>query len=641
MGTVSYNLGGVKMPYLHAEIPKYRGVQARVVTMDAPAEHFDALKNLARGLAGGPTYFEVTAPDKPGNKPGEATVRIDGIYILRVVKHNRQTCYVMFADARILLSRRVGDIDIRVRFGDGYLEGTDVPTYRAAVEKFVTSIDILTSGTSSAAYVDFGDASTRDHSYLSGLTLPNALGSLLEESGNSFTVGNDGKYRFPAQEDLLAVHKLPVKSAYAWHVEPGWEILDSLILGTPRRVVNYYHERHCLRLEGSDPNTTISSRGADELWAELEQVYSSEGNIYTLSELLEANGFGENDITDAQIAARFWTETFEGTTLYDSYGTGAFERVHGAIRSDWRRLWRIKFPKSKGHLGAWTDWAFGKINADGSVSAVAVECPWVKFLVEIAVQDGNSIVGSPATFNMADNSPFSVQWEGDVSAGVIRMIPKALDRGAVAVPGALLSPLVLEANRDGAIADGKQNVEKLDEFVIIERQDIGKARFDPSFQIAIYVCATKRMPNDETRWHARSVTTGLSDADIEYIEQPPSGELMLVRDYVHPTEQGHGSMGDGYGPYLNDAAVQTDAELRTEAWKIQHAAALDGYGIAESVMLFRDHEVRGPINEISLTIEGQVVRTKITAGNLADTNQRNRVAQKRLADRKFKTQGVQ
>ncbi len=39
-GEVSYSLGGVKLPYLYVEWPKYRGVFARVVTMECPGEHW-------------------------------------------------------------------------------------------------------------------------------------------------------------------------------------------------------------------------------------------------------------------------------------------------------------------------------------------------------------------------------------------------------------------------------------------------------------------------------------------------------------------------------------------------------------------------------------------------------------------------
>ncbi len=169
--TVSYTLGGVKLPYMYAEWPKYRGTVARTVTLECPGEHFDKLKTLAKSLGGNATYLEVTGPDKPGNTPGEATVKIEGIYILRVVKHNKQTCYVMCADKRNILSRRVSDKDFLIRFGDGYLEGTEFTTYQSATSEIVASQDVLSKNVGGSAYTDFANASMRDGQYLSGLTL--------------------------------------------------------------------------------------------------------------------------------------------------------------------------------------------------------------------------------------------------------------------------------------------------------------------------------------------------------------------------------------------------------------------------------------------------------------------------------------
>lgn len=639
-GEVSYNLGGVKLPYLFVEWPKYRGVFAREVVMECPGEHYPKLKALAQGLGGQPTYFEVTGPDKPGNKPGDAAVRIEGVFILRVTKHNAQTCYVQLADRRVTLTRRVADMDFMIRFGDGYLEGTEFTTYQSALREVVASHDVLRGYVGAGAYADFANAALRDGEHLSGQSLPHGLAALLEESGNSLTVINQGHFRFPACEDLDAIGKLPQVSQYSWHQEPVWNALETLVLGSPRKVVCYYHERHCLRLVNEDGQTIPP--GPPELQVELEQVYNDDGVIKTLAELLEDNNFGAGDLSDADICRSFWTENFELAPISSSYGTADFDRVHNAVRNDWRRLWRIKFADPRGHIGGWKDWVFGKITEDGSAQAVAVECDWVEFLTELAVPPGQQVMGSPMTINHTGAAPFAVQWEGDVSSGVIRLVQREKLRGSVALPGALETALVVEINRSNVIKDNAdaEGYPIDSSFIVIERQDLGKSRFQTDFEIAIYACATKAMPNNETRWHARKIDSGLPNPDIGYVELPPSGELMLVRDYVRSGDADHFAQSDGLGPILNDSAVQNDAELRTEAWKIQHMAALDGQGVAESIMLFKDTEVRGPINEVTLVIESQVVRTRITCGNLADTQQRNRVAQKRLAERKFKVAGA-
>lgn len=638
---MSYNIGGVKLPYVTVEIPKYRGVFARVVELDCPAENYEPLKDLAAGLGGKATYFEITAPGGPGNNASPLTVRIEGIYILRVVKVSVQTCVVQFADKRLALTRRVSDKDFRVKFGDGFLNGTDFSTYQSAIRELVASIDVLRGNVAGGAYADFLNGNIRDQQHLAGMSLPLALDALLEESSNSLTVWNDGFFRFPGKEDLDAIGKLPQKTAYSWHTEPGWEALDSIVLGTPRKIHNYYNERHCLRMQGTDPAGHIVLAGDPELQIELEQVYSDGGTIYTLSELLAANDIPTDALTDSFIASLFWTETFAGSGLGDHYGTANFDRVHAAIRDGWRRLWRIKYSDAaRGRIGGWTEWDFGKINADGSVIAVAVECKWVEFLTELAVKAGDPVIGAPMTINHdSGTSPFAVQWEGDASSGVIRMVQRDKLRGGIALPGELKTPLTLKRDSSAVVTDGDQAF-KLDNFIVIERQDISRAIFQESFEIAIYACATKRMPNTEKRWHVQETPTNIDAADIGFIELAPSGDLMCVRDYVSAGDSQHLAQADGYGPILNETALREDAERRTEGWKLTHAAALDGFAIAESIQAFQDLEVRGPINEIVLQIEGQVVRTRIVAGNLGNAEQRERKAAKWLAERKFKTAGA-
>lgn len=640
MGSVSYNLGGVALPYASFEWPKYRGTTARIVALDCPAGMYDALASLARGLGGDATYLEVSGPAKAGAKPGKITRRIEGVYIQRVVKQSTQLCRVLIADRRILLSRRVGDKDYRVRFGDGFLDGTDYAKVKSAVEDHVASVDVLKSFTTPNSYAEFPDVNTRDKTHLSGHALPLSFGELLDYAGTDLTVETKGTFFFAAREDLESAAKLPSISRYSWAIEPAWQSLAQVILGRPREIWCYYPERHCIRLTGSDPNSSTVLNGPEQLQVELEQVYSDEGEIKTLETLLTDNGFTTTDLTDALIAKCFWSETFQAAPISTGYGTAAFDRVHRAVRNDWRRLWRIKFPKAAGAIGGWVDWAFGKINADGSVSPVAVECPWVEFLVEVATQAGQPLIGSPMTINHTDTSPFTVVWEGDEAGGVIRMVQRDKLRGSIAIPGALTEALVLEKKLSGTVEDGSGDKYKVDdEMFVIERQDIGKANFSASFTVAIYACATRRMPNNESRWWVEKVS-GYKDGDIDYIELPVSGELYCNRDYVNTSEAGKSARSDGLGQVLNATALTDDATQRADAWKIEFGAALEGFGLAESIHLFFDTEVRGPINEVTLVCspDGKI-QTRISAGNLADTEQRRRVAAKRLADRKFKTAG--
>lgn len=642
MGTVSYNLGGVALPYADFAWPKYRGTVARVITLDAPGGMYADLAKLARGLNGAPTYIEVTGPAEGGANPSKATRKIAGVYILRVTKLNKQVCQVQIADARILLSRRVGDMDFRLIFGDGYLEGTDESTIKSATEKLVASIDVLRGNVGGGAYQEFPVVNTREKTHISGTALPVSLAELLDQANVDLTVKTDGRFAFAAREDLAGAAKLPGVSAYDWAVEPTWTAADSVILGVPRKIIAYYPERHCLRIEGTDPNSTASTHGPRELHVFWDQRYSSDGKIYTLAELLVANNFGAADLTDAQIAKAFWTDNLEGTPMASHFGTAQFGRVHTAIRNDWRRLWKLTGANAKAHLGGWTDFVPGKINADGSSTAVAVECPWVEFLAELAVADGQPLIGTPMTINHTDTAPFGVVWEGNPDMGLIRLVQKDSLRGGVALPGALVSPLVLEKRLTSTVESGAGEAFTVgSEYFVVERQDIGKARFSSSFRMAVFLCATKRLPNNETRWHAQSVV-GNNQGDIEKVELPLSAELFCVRDYVNINEAGHAPIGDLLGPILNQQDLTDDATARRDAWFVEHTAALDGFGVAESTKLFFDHEVRGPINEIILECRADgMIQTRIVAGNLGDFDQRRRIAAKRIADRKIKAMGAQ
>ena len=646
MATVAYNLGGVALPYAIFSWPKYRGTIAEVIPLDCPAQNYTALETLAKSLGGNGTYLEVTGPDKAGNNPGTVTLRIEGVQILRVVKLNAQLCRVYIADKRQILTRRVGDMDFQLRFGDGYLEGTEAGTYQAAVRKLVASVDVLRGNVEGSAYISFPPAvKTHDGYNLAGLMLPQELGVLLDDAGADMAVTNGGQFRFPGRKDIDDDAALPSKTAYSWHVEPGWISDKSITLGKPRKVRSYYWERHCLRMIGGDPSATISTSGPVELQVQLEQVYASDGQYFTLSELLDHWGFRATDLTDAMIAKAFMTDRFQGSPFAVYFGTVEFSEVFKAVRDGWRTLWRIKFVDDKGHVGGWTDWAAGKIKADGALDPVAVECPWVDFMGSISPSEQGKTgwLDSDSTKNHADDAPFTVTWDGDPSNGIVRLVQNAATpSGGFAVPGALVKNLGVR--RISNIEDGEGasfTVKGIP--TLIEREDVSKAEFKASFEVKVYLCATRRMPNNETRWHREDADTKYADADIEYVELPPSGELLCYRDYVS-AEAGHAAINDGLGPVLNAIELKDDAERRMEDWKITHGAPVGGFGVAESIMLFRDFEVDGAVSRIVLesTLEGNgcTLRTRIETGNLADSKARARRVEKRLANREVKERGV-
>ena len=528
------------------------------------------------------------------------------------------------------------DVDFNIQFGDGYLDDTRQPTIRGAINQLRKSISLLSTLTTGASVNALPDVGLRDGLHLSGQSLSFGLGQLLESASADLTVHNDGRIYFIGRTGIDNSSKLPKQGDYKWATEPPWFTRATTIMGRPRTIYAYSPERHCLRIEYATGDDTVVSRGPQSLRVELEQVYSSGGEYFTLDELLSEYDF-PGELTDADVAHAIMSETLEGTTLYDSYGTANFEAVQKALVDGWRRLFRIKFSGTNGALGGWKDWAAGKINADGSVQPVAVECPWVEFLnVALPTNGIERLVDSPMTVNHDSPSPFTVVFEGDVSNGIIRLQQRALRDNNLAIPGALTEPLRLAVKN--SVEDGQGAAYTLDNMKLIEREDRGKARFDPTFSAAIYLCATRQMPNDETRWHSEAVK-GYSDGDISFVELPP-GEAVCVRDYVGGDKL---VLGDGLGAILNQDELTIDAGLRADSWKAEQTAALEGSGVAESLMLFNDYEVDGPISEITLDVKvtetSCTVQTIITAGNIGDTDVASRIAANRNANRKWQGAG--
>lgn len=635
-------LGDVFLPYCTFRFPKYRGVVAREVVLDCPAAMFDSLSALAKGqpIAGWP--LSVTGPATPGNNPQGVTVTMANVWIDRVVKFD-QTCRLTLFDTRFLLARRVSDVDFRIVFGDGYLNETNYSTTHSALGKLRDSVSWLATFTRSDWAKDAPNVTVRDNTYLSGQPLPLALGQFLDSFNADMTVKNDGRVYAVGREDIAGSAKLPTLDAYKWHVAPGWVTRGTYISGKPRTIVVYYAERHCLRILGGDANATIAHISPVELRVELEQVYADEGEYKTLDELLSDHNFDSSDLTDDLIATCFMSDTCENAPIHDAYGSEDFNAVHKAVQDGWRRLYRLKFIGDKGALGGWTNWEPGKIASDGSIIPVAVECPWVEFLnvVQPEGEGEQKFVNSVTTVNHESPAPFTVRFEGSESSGIIRLVQKDLRDGNLAVPGALTEPLrVREVNK---LEDGEGDIFSLNDYKLIESESRGKARFNSSFEVAVYMCATRRMPNDETRWHDERVAGALPNPDIAFIELPPSFELLCVRDYVNATE-GKAAQSDGLGAVLNQTALTDDATNRARGWELTHCAELEGFGIAEGPALFGDYEVGGPISEIRLDVEvtetSATVRTYISAGNLADLESRGRLATTRFAKREWKERGV-
>jgi hypothetical protein len=636
MSASRVQLGGIDLAACHFTWPKYRGITPQPVVFEQPAGLYESFASLARSLAGGTTTLRFEGPAGPGTQPGSETWEIDGVYIGEVSLIDSTRCRVVCYDRRYELRRRVFDKFYRVRFGDGYLEGTEKDTVESVFRDFAASIDLIDQNLNPDAFTDIRTSVEVPEGVMTqGLPALIGIGEIEELLQTDLTV-DAGSYSFTGRADVDET-ALPDRGDYSWFMEPGWITEDNVKLQRPREIVVYSRERHCLAIKGYDDETTSAEiPGLDkEIRVELEQVYIEGGDVYTLDELLDAFGYSAGDMTDRTIAKSYMSNSFHGTAIEED-GTEDNRRVREAIKDGWRTLWRLKFPEETGHLGGWTNFAFGKINADGSAKEVAVDCPWVEFF-EVLELDGNqtSTIGAALAANNEQPSPFRPVWEMGPEAGIIRLLvdrSKLRDKQNYAIPGTL--DAIPRVSVQDNVKDGEGTEDLTEFYKIVEAEDFSKLTFGTSFEATVYICATRRMPNNERRWHAETVE-GYKDGDVKDQELPPA-EALTVRDYVSTDEEGHEPQADGLGPILNQDEVTRDAKRRAEAWRIAFGQQAAGEGVAESIMLARDTKVTGAIKSVSVqgTVEGetgvQVLRSRIEVGNLNDHAAIMRRATKRI-----------
>lgn len=634
MAEVAYNLGGVDLEYCSFVWPAYRGTDAREVVIQQSASMFPALKALPYIVD-----LTITAPDKAGTaaQQGERKETIKGVRVLRVVKVNDLLCRIYLADARAELARRVGDRDYNVKFADGYLRETEQPTLAGALKFLVSGIDVLRGNVASDAYQRILSREIPQGLVLAGMTLPEALSRLLSSVNADMTVTREGRFRFIDRQD--ANTGLPGKSDYDWFTEPAWDVDEVAVRGVPRKMRVYYPERHAIKAR----NLSYGTEPTNEMTVELEQVYSVGEEYLTFTEMLDhygddaaALGYTETQ-WDKIIAKKYMTANFENCELDRNRTVANANRdaILNAIKSDWRTLWRVKLPDALGNIGNWTDWAFGKLEADGTVVPAPVEAPWVEFLgvVELETPQSNMIGARTAINHNAtgETAPFSANWEAD---GIIRLKRNPLADGSYAVLGELANPDAARIQQRTAPmleADGTPN--PISDYPMIESVPREQLEFKQTgFKMFLYLVATRRAPNSRKRWHLEEADASPT-GDVWYNELEVGTERFCYRDYVDSSGQ-HQAQGDGLGAILNQDELTKDAKTRTEMWLLEHAMKFEGDAIAERLDLWTDYQVEGAINEMAIVVDDVVVRTRMMVGNLASVEERQRRAAQRLADRK-------
>lgn len=611
-------------------VERYRGGQPRPILVGGDEMH-DEIK---AALGNGTVDLVVHGPQKAGAEPGDEQVAVKGLIVDRLIHTANNGWLLIMYDARYLLGTRVNPVNLMMKFAGGYLSETNLASYAGGIDHVALRSHIMTGKTARSAVAALNQVFMEDDIQLAEYGLPDALSYLADRANADLIVTLDGKYDWATREDINGSSKLPGKNDYPWASLPGWVNKGSTFFNLPKELRVYSTERHCIRLQGADPQASISHSEPVELRVELTQVYAENGTYYTLNELLVAFGYGSGAITDADIARLYTTETMQGSAI-ERDGSDNNMRLLRAIKADWRKLWRIDYTDTLGNVGGWTDFKFGTLNEDGTVNEDnAVDCDWVEFLQVISPNP--NYIGSEASKNHDGPAPFIADWDAGPEKRVIRLKQIELpDKDNIAYPGALVEPLKIEVKN--SIEDSEGVVEILKNLKVIERADISKAKFNKSFTIDIFVCATRRMPNDESKWHVEKVPA-FPAGSFNYQEMPP-GEVLCYRDYTKPGVAGHDAQADGLGPVLNDALLKQDGERRAEVWKLTHVAQLDSEGIAEGIAAFRDIRLDGPIKEIVMEMSEGVVRTRVVAGNLADARVRGIAADKRIAKRKQEEAG--
>lgn len=636
--------------------PLYRGTEARPVILRGFGPRWDEYRRIVNGLKGAPAKLEIRGSKNAGGNRGQLRVTVPEVYVLRATRVNEVQVELECYDARLKLRQLVGDMDFNMSFGDGFLDGTEFTTYRQAIEAYCARFPLITARLRAGAFDSIPDRLLEKNAHLSALLSPDPLAYLCHRAGCDLVIGVDSKWYFASREDASA-EWFAGYLAYKWKVRPGFLALESIVTQRPRTIIPYYWEHHCIRAEGGDPASTVSSYGPETTRIELAQVYLYQGEYFSLSELLEELGFGGTSLTDAQIAKSFFSDSADGSPLHP---VDTFQRklLWSIIRRDWRRLWRIEFPS--GNTGGWDQWRFGKLNADGSVTPVSVECKYIEFTRVVNPATGATIEGSPWSFNREAPSPFKAVWDDGPESGVIRIVVDSAREGETdaypPMPGWLVVPrkgagfnasgvATSGGDYDNALRiigkdqldNGNGETAKSLNLTLFGRESISKAGMVATFNIVVYLTARRFMPNNKTRWHAGSAV-GFADGDIDQVELPPSEEVMAYRTYVGGDAPAVRS--DGLGALLNEEELTAEDERRAEVWRLEHAAAVTGDGEADTLELAtKPRLVDGPVQEAALIVNGVETSTSISVGNLGDERVRRMIADKRIAARGVSVQG--
>ena len=487
---------------------------------------------------------------------------------------------------------------------------------------------------------------------------PHGLGLVAREDGSVRIVGRTG-VDLPDDLKAIAVWKL--------NNQPPWVFGEAVRKGIPKALRTPYAKRVALRASNEETISESPTRPA----LRLSQVYrslSGRGFVGLTELIAERNDLmGEfaSEITEQIIrdnienreAGNAWEDTilqpWAGANVATIPGMTEQERAEAAteivarIYADWRLLFRVSVPSTQlpagaallPQLGAYTDYAFGRVrevlstgDEDSGVTdagnvdpAQAVRCDWVDFLGGgISGLEGIDILGdakSATNHTINDETPFVPVWE-DYARGIVR-----LQTGE--------SPGIL-SRRPGVVANEKlfSGIIDAEDLVTLSEQKrpargIASKRMSGAATIQLYVVATQRVPQTESRWHMEAIDVDGGDLDETWTISTDVGKAAY-----YPLDSLAAQ---------NAGAIKEDAQRRADRYIGKMRARHAGSGTADGLTA-AGVEVDGIIESKTYrwrppaSIE---VEIKVGAENEDDAETRERKARRRREQERRQTHSAQ
>ena len=640
-----YYLGDVELDPCEVEFTWAYGPSSMQVTLRQPIDLADAIEALPNPVA----LRVVCANQENTADPSLGTWEFPNLIVKEVIRRNDAVCEIHLRDMRDSYTNRICPADFRMRWKDGVLDGTDLPTLQLAVEYLAHQCPELDEALDLEA---FGEVAGRDELPFDLPTSGGRLGEQIEALANlvgATTVVRPatGKVAFALVGSITAN---PINvDAYNWQggFLPSWLTTNRKLRGLPKVVRCYYKEKHAIRLVGGTNTETTTLDPS--LRMGLTQVYAHGDKFLTLEELLVAFGLSETAITDAQIAAVFNTVNFDGTGI-EALGSYDSERksLIAIIKADWRSLWRIEYPETAGRVGGWKIVGFGyfkqtedkdgNLYYSGDITGRGVRCEWTEWLQraeEASGFDQATIINATVARShlrsggMNPDAPFVASWVSEKD-NVIRVSPGNMPATAQHVwPGRMTPEKELRITNVGITVDDQG--QSIGTTGGLHFPNIDDVVFDSQFSIEVFVVAERRLPNTTAKWTAVDVAA-FSDGERDLLELEVGDELYVLRDYVNPSE-GKPAQGDGLGTQLEFNEPQQDAERRVAAVIDRLTTPLTGSGTAIGPEAAYDLYPGQGIAAVTLTLDGVAVTSTIDAGAYDSEEARQRRKARREAHR--------